>query len=36
MDEGFGFRLLNKRVDLGLKSLVLSLAKLSVKEGGEP
>ena len=34
-NEEFGFRLLNKRVGLGLKSLVLSLAKLSVKEGGE-
>ena len=33
--EGFGFWLLNKRVGLGLKSLVLSLAKLSVKEGGQ-
>ena len=32
---GFSIWLLNKGVSLGLKSLVLSLAKLSVKEGGE-
>ena len=33
--EGFGLWLLNRRVGLGWKSLVLSLAKLSVKEGGQ-
>ena len=33
--EGFGLWLLNRRVHLGWKSLVLSLAKLSVKEGGQ-
>ena len=34
-NEGFGFWLLNNRVGLSFKSLVLSLAKLSVREGGE-
>ena len=34
-NEGFGFWLLNKRVGLSLERLVLSLAKLSVKEGGQ-
>ena len=34
-NERFGFLLLNTRVGLGLKRLVLSLAKLSVKEAGQ-
>ena len=34
-NEGFGFWFLNRTVGLHLKPLVLSLAKLSVKEGGQ-
>ena len=34
-NEGFGFWFLNRPVGLHLKPLVLSLAKLSVKEGGQ-